>query len=70
VLTIFTGQLIFLIFKMAALYSCAASIVDKVIRKQGTAKSLVINNHFPRKKKLYALVCETIKCKSADFIKQ
>lgn len=48
---------------MAALYSSAAHIVDKVIKKQGTAKSLVINNRFPKKKKLYALVCETLKCK-------
>ena len=48
---------------MAALYSSAAQIVDKVIKKQGTAKSLVINNRFPKKKKLYALVCETLKCK-------
>ena len=48
---------------MAVLYSSAAQIVDKVIKKQGTAKSLVINNRFPKKKKLYALVCETLKCK-------
>ena len=52
-----------IIFNMASLYSCAANIVDKVIKKQGTAKSLAINSPFPRKKKLYALVCETLKCK-------
>lgn len=51
---------------MAALYSSAAQIVDKVIKKQGTAKSLVINNRFPKKKKLYALVCETLKCKCVN----
>ena len=48
---------------MAALDSSAAQIVDKVIKKEGTAKSLVINNRFPKKKKLYALVCETLKYK-------
>ena len=48
---------------MASLYSCAANVVDKVIKKQGTAKSLAIKSPFPRKKKLYALVCETLKCK-------
>ena len=53
---------------MAALYSSAAQIVDKVIKKQGTAKSLVINNRFPKKKKLYALVCETLKCKCVELI--
>ena len=52
-----------IIFNMASLYSCAANIVDKVIKKQGTAKSLAIKSPFPRKKKLYALVCETLKCK-------
>ncbi|XP_058968002.2 28S rRNA (cytosine-C(5))-methyltransferase-like [Pocillopora verrucosa] len=46
---------------MAALYSCAAQIVDKVTKKQGTAKNLAINSRFPKKKKLYALVCETLK---------
>ena len=49
--------------KMAALYSSAAQIVDKIVKKQGTAKALAINSRFPRKKKLYALVCETFKCK-------
>lgn len=64
VLTIFTGQQTLRIFKMAAaLYSCAANIVDKVTKKQGTAKSLAINSHFTNKKKLYALVCETLKCR-------
>ena len=52
-----------IIFNMASLYSCAANVVDKVIKKQGTAKSLAINSPFSRKKKLYALVCETLKCK-------
>jgi len=53
---------------MAALYSSAAQIVDKVIKKQGTAKSLAINNRFPKKKKLYALVCETLKCKCVTIL--
>lgn len=56
------------IYKMAALYSSAAQIVEKVIKKQGTAKSLVINNRFPNKKKLYALVCETLKCKCVTIL--
>jgi len=53
---------------MAAFYPSAAQIVDKVIKKQGTAKSLVINNRFPKKKKLYALVCETLKCECVELI--
>ncbi|KAL9959862.1 hypothetical protein ACROYT_G033226 [Oculina patagonica] len=57
---------------MAALYSCAAQIVDKVTKKQGTAKSLAINSRFPKKKKLYALVCETLKYRGIleDIFKQ
>ncbi|XP_068757883.1 28S rRNA (cytosine-C(5))-methyltransferase-like [Montipora capricornis] len=46
---------------MAALYSCAANIIDKVLKKRGAPKSLAIGSHFPKKKKLYALVCETLK---------
>ena len=57
-----------IIYKMAALYSSAAQIVDQVMKKQGTAKSLVINNRFPKKKKLYALVCETLKCKCVTIL--
>ena len=41
-----------IIFNMASLYSCATNVVDKVIKKQGTAKSLAIKCPFPRKKKL------------------
>ncbi|XP_068715150.1 28S rRNA (cytosine-C(5))-methyltransferase-like isoform X2 [Montipora foliosa] len=49
---------------MAALYSCAANIIDKVLKKRGTPKSLAIGSHFAKKKKLYALVCETLKYKA------
>ena len=52
---------------MAAVYSSAAQIIDKVIKKQGTAKSLTIGSRFPKKKKLYALVCETLKCKCVEI---
>ncbi|XP_067024171.1 28S rRNA (cytosine-C(5))-methyltransferase-like isoform X2 [Acropora muricata] len=49
---------------MATLYSSAASVIEKVIKKRGTIKSLAIASHFPQKKKLYALVCETLKYKT------
>ncbi|XP_068757928.1 28S rRNA (cytosine-C(5))-methyltransferase-like [Montipora capricornis] len=49
---------------MAALYSCAANIIDKVLKKRGTPKSLAIGSHLLKKKKLYALVCETLKYKA------
>ncbi|XP_031565177.1 probable 28S rRNA (cytosine-C(5))-methyltransferase, partial [Actinia tenebrosa] len=48
---------------MASLYSGASKIVDKVIKKKGTIKSLVIESDFENKKILYALVCETLKYK-------
>lgn len=55
---------IFLFSNMAELYTNAARIVEKVLKKQGSPKSLVINNGNVRnKKKLYALVCEALKCK-------
>lgn len=53
---------------MATLYSSAASVIEKVIKKRGTPKSLAIASHFPQKKKLCALVCETLKCKFAENI--
>lgn len=53
---------------MATLYSSAANVIEKVMKKRGTPKSLAIASHFPQKKKLYALVCETLKCKFAENI--
>ncbi|EDO45380.1 predicted protein [Nematostella vectensis] len=46
---------------MAALYGSAAKVLEKVLHKKGTVKSLVIESEFANKKKLYALVCETLK---------
>ena len=52
------------LFNMAEFYSNAARIIDKVLQKQGTPKALVIeNSRIKNKKKLYALVCEAMKCK-------
>lgn len=46
-------------------YQHAGRILDKLSRHEGTIKGLVIGD--PKvwdKKKMYALVCETLKCKS------
>lgn len=48
---------------MASLYPSAAKIMDQIIKKKGTIKTLVIESEFKNKKILYALVCETLKCK-------
>ena len=49
---------------MAELYANGAKIIEKILRKQGCPKSLVLNNKdVKNKKKLYALVCEALKCK-------
>lgn len=45
-------------------YQHAGRILDKLARHEGTIKGLVIGD--PKvwdKKKMYALVCETLKCK-------
>ncbi|XP_028398087.1 probable 28S rRNA (cytosine-C(5))-methyltransferase [Dendronephthya gigantea] len=52
---------------MAEIYLTAAKIVEKILLKKGTPKSLVIeNSSIKNKKKLYALVCEAIKYKSVS----
>lgn len=45
-------------------YQHAGRILDKLARHEGTIKGLIIGD--PKvwdKKKMYALVCETLKCK-------
>ncbi|XP_014678599.1 PREDICTED: probable 28S rRNA (cytosine-C(5))-methyltransferase [Priapulus caudatus] len=43
------------------LYLEAAKVIDRVTKKSGSVKSLVLGGTFTNKKKLYALVCETLK---------
>lgn len=51
-------------FNMADVYLQASRIVENVLQKKGAPKSLVLeNSKIKNKKKLYALVCESIKCK-------
>lgn len=46
-------------------YQHAGQIIDKLSRHEGTIKGLVIGDPKVRdKKKMYALVCETLKCKN------
>lgn len=50
-------------------YQHAGRILDKLARHEGTIKGLVIGD--PKvwdKKKMYALVCETLKCKIQDIL--
>lgn len=50
-------------------YQHAGRILDKLARHEGTIKGLVIGD--PKvwdKKKMYALVCETLKCKKSSSI--
>ena len=49
---------------MSLFYQHAATILDKLNRRQGTIKGLVIGDPKVKdKKKMYALICETLKCK-------
>lgn len=45
----------------ASIYKLAASIIRKSEAKQGSIKSLVFNSSSAQKKKVYALVCKTLK---------
>lgn len=48
-------------------YQHAGRILDKLARHEGTIKGLIIGD--PKvwdKKKMYALVCETLKCKKGS----
>ncbi|KAI7848118.1 S-adenosyl-L-methionine-dependent methyltransferase [Circinella umbellata] len=50
---------------MSLFYQHAATILDKLNRRQGTIKGLVIGDPKVKdKKKMYALICETLKYKS------
>ena len=46
------------------LYTLAGQIIDTVRRRAGTVKSLCLSKGKTpqQKRKLYALVCETLKC--------
>lgn len=50
-------------------YQHAGRILDKLARHEGTIKGLIIGD--PKvwdKKKMYALVCETLKCKMWEIM--
>jgi putative methyltransferase len=40
----------------------AAEILTKLSTKEGSIKSLTLADNVKEKKKMYALICETLKC--------
>ena len=44
-------------------YEAAASVIELATKKKGNLKSLCFQSGYSNKKKLYALVCQTVKCK-------
>ena len=50
-------------FKMEALYREAANVIQLAKSKKGSIKGLCFASSYGNKKKLYALVCQTVKCK-------
>jgi hypothetical protein len=48
---------------MTSLHKDAARVLDLVLAKKGTVKGLVLGGRYQNKKALYAVVCETLKCK-------
>lgn len=47
----------------SGIYKSAASVIRRSDAKRGSIKSLVFNSTCAQKKKIYALVCETLKSK-------
>ena len=45
----------------ASIYKLAASVIRKSDSKKGSIKSLVFSSTSAQKKKVYALVCKTLK---------
>lgn len=43
-------------------YMQAAEILTKLSAKEGSIKSLTLADNVKEKKKMYALICETLKC--------
>jgi putative methyltransferase len=43
-------------------YKQAADILAKLSSKEGSIKSLTLADNVKEKKKMYALICETLKC--------
>ncbi|KAL1920147.1 uncharacterized protein VTP21DRAFT_1293 [Calcarisporiella thermophila] len=47
-----------------AFYKQAGEIVEKLLRREGTIKSLTLSDNVKDKKRMYALICETLKYKT------
>ncbi len=47
---------------MSNFYFKAAEILGKLEEKKATIKALVFSDDVPDKKRMFALVCETLKC--------
>ena len=48
---------------MEALYREAANVIELAKSKKGSIKGLCFASSYGNKKKLYALVCQTVTCK-------
>jgi hypothetical protein len=46
---------------MADLYDAASRVLETVMQRRGTAKSLCYSSDFPDKRRLFALVCESLR---------
>lgn len=47
-----------------ALYNKAGQILEKLEKQKGTIRSLCLAEDVEDKKRTYALVCETLKCRT------
>ena len=52
---------------VARFYREAGDIIDRALSKEGSVKNLCLSSRCRRKKKLYALVCQSLKCKSTTL---
>lgn len=53
--------------RMDLVYREAANVIELAKKKKGNIKGLCFASSYKNKKKLYALVCQTIKCKLTNF---
>ena len=52
--------------KMEQLYTETANIIEQAKKRKGSIKGLCFASSYKNKKKLYALVCQTIKCEFTE----
>jgi putative methyltransferase len=51
-------------------YRDASDILEKIENKKGTIKGLTLSDKVRDKKKMFAIICQTLKCNLRIFVKK